>query len=80
MSCAEASAAKERRGCRKGGVDLADDGVSAVRALDRALISQHYVVPLYFLPDQWVAHWSRIKRPATTSVYGYTLPTWWAEA
>lgn len=56
-----------------------EDFVSAVRALDRVLISQHYVVPLYFLPDQWVAHWSRIKRPATTSVYGYTLPTWWAE-
>ncbi|MFO1183832.1 MAG: extracellular solute-binding protein [Bauldia sp.] len=56
-----------------------EDFVSAVRALDRVLVSQHYVVPLYFLPDQWVAHWSRIKRPAATSVYGYTFPTWWAE-
>ncbi len=55
-----------------------EDFVGAVRALDRVLISQHYVVPLYYLPDQWVARWARVERPKTQSVYGYTLPTWYA--
>ena len=55
-----------------------EDFVAAVRALDRVLISGHYVVPLFHLNAQWVAHWSRIKHPKKTPVYGYQLPTWWA--
>jgi peptide/nickel transport system substrate-binding protein len=57
-----------------------EDFVAAVRALDRVLLSGAYVVPLYYQPDQWVAHWSRIKTPAKTSISGFQLPTWWHEA
>jgi peptide/nickel transport system substrate-binding protein len=53
--------------------------VSAVRALDRALISGFYVVPLFHLPEQWVARWTRIGRPQATSLYGYLPETWWRE-
>jgi peptide/nickel transport system substrate-binding protein len=53
--------------------------VDAVRALDRLLMSGVYVVPLYHLPEQWVARWSRIGRPENTSLYGYELDTWWHE-
>lgn len=53
------------------------DFVSAVRALDRVLISGNYYIPLYHLPAQWVARWSRIKHPERTSLYGFALPTWW---
>ena len=56
-----------------------EDFVSAVRALDRVLVSQHFVVPLFYLPEQWVARWNRVKHPATTSLFGYTFPAWWAE-
>jgi peptide/nickel transport system substrate-binding protein len=55
-----------------------EDFVAAVRALDRVLISGHYVVPLYYLPDQWVARWTRVSHPDTVSVNGYTLSTWYA--
>ena len=55
-----------------------DEFVDAVRALDRVLISQHYVVPLFYLPEQWVARWKRIERPDANSLQGYTLSTWWA--
>jgi len=55
-----------------------DDFVAAVRALDRVLISGHYVVPLFHVDAQWVAHWARIRHPAKTPIYGYQLPTWWA--
>jgi len=51
--------------------------VSAVRALDRVLMSGIYVVPLYHLPNEWVARWSAIRRPDTTSVSGYLPETWW---
>ena len=56
-----------------------DDYVAAVRAFDRVLISGYYVVPFFYLPDQWVAHWTRIQHPDTQSLTGYALPTWWAK-
>ncbi len=55
------------------------DFVSAVRALDRVLISGFYVVPLFNLPDQWVARWARIRRPAETSLSGYLVEAWWSQ-
>jgi peptide/nickel transport system substrate-binding protein len=56
-----------------------EDFVAAVRALDRVLLSGFYVVPLFHLPDQWIARWTRIGRPATTSLSGYLPETWWRE-
>jgi len=55
------------------------DFVAAVRALDRVLISGFYVIPLFYLPAQWVARWTTVGRPATTSLYGYLPETWWHE-
>jgi peptide/nickel transport system substrate-binding protein len=57
-----------------------DDFVAAVRALDRTLLSGFYVIPLFHLPAQWIARWTIIGRPATTSLYGYLLETWWRES
>lgn len=54
-----------------------DDFVSAVRALDRVLLSGDYVIPLFYLPRQWVAHWSDLKRPEKTPLYGYQIDSWW---
>lgn len=51
--------------------------VAAVRALDRVLVSGCYVVPLFHPPDQWIARWSYIERPAQTSLFGYLPETWW---
>jgi peptide/nickel transport system substrate-binding protein len=56
-----------------------DDFVAAVRALDRVLISGFYSVPLFHLPGQWVAHWTTVRRPATTSLYGYLYESWWQQ-
>jgi peptide/nickel transport system substrate-binding protein len=56
-----------------------DDFVSAVRALDRVLISGIYTVPLFHLPVQWLARWTRIGRPPTVSLYGYLPETMWRE-
>lgn len=52
--------------------------VSAVRALDRVLLSGHYVLPLFHLPKQWVGYWTRLRQPEKTSLFGYQLDTWWS--
>lgn len=56
-----------------------EDFVSAVRALDRVLLSGHYVIPLFHTRKQWVARWKTLARPAETSLYGYRVDTWWIE-
>ena len=53
--------------------------VSAVRALDRALISGFYAIPLYNVQQQWLARWNRIERPRVTAVSGFLPETWWSK-
>jgi peptide/nickel transport system substrate-binding protein len=53
------------------------DFVAAVRALDRLLMSGCYVVPLFYLPQQWVARWATLAHPDRTSLFGYLPETWW---
>jgi peptide/nickel transport system substrate-binding protein len=57
----------------------AEDFRSAVRLHDRMLLSGYYVVPLYHLGEQWVAHSKRLGRPQTTPLYGFQFPVWWDE-
>jgi peptide/nickel transport system substrate-binding protein len=53
------------------------DVVTAVRSLDRVLISGFYTIPLFHLPAQWLARWTVIERPQVTSLSGYAPETWW---
>lgn len=53
-----------------------EDFEAAVRAYDRLLISGHYLVPLYHVPEQWVARRNYIGYPDRTPLYGYQLPVW----
>lgn len=45
------------------------DFVAAVRLLDRLLIAGFYVVPLYYLPETWLAHGRDIVLPARKPAY-----------
>ncbi len=56
-----------------------EDFVSAVHALDRVLLSGFYVVPLFYLKDQWLAHSSDLKRPDRTPLMGVNVDTWWRQ-
>ena len=51
--------------------------VSAVRALDRALMSGFYAIPLFDIQEQWIARWNRIERPKATALTGYLPESWW---
>lgn len=54
-----------------------EDFVTAVRALDRVLLSGHYVIPLYHAPDQWVARWNNLDHPQVQPNF-VRFDTWWA--
>ncbi|QKE62940.1 ABC transporter substrate-binding protein [Aquipseudomonas campi] len=54
--------------------------ITHARALDRALLWGHYVVPNYYVDTWRVAYWKRFGRPAVTPLYDYGLLTWWEEA
>ena len=56
-----------------------EDFVSAVRALDRVLISASYVVPLFRLPQQWVAYWRQLVPPPVATLSGMRIETWWVQ-
>lgn len=56
------------------------DFESAVRALDRVLISGNYVIPLFYLPDLWIAHWDHLQAPEGFMVPGTRLEMWWDAA
>jgi len=53
-----------------------EDFVTAVRALDRVLLSGHYVIPLYHAPDQWVARWNTLDHPQVQPNF-VRFDTWW---
>ena len=57
-----------------------DGFVAAVRALDRLLLSGFYAVPLFHIPDQWIAYDAALRRPAATPLFGLPVELWWREA
>ncbi|HEX2136517.1 MAG TPA: extracellular solute-binding protein [Microvirga sp.] len=57
-----------------------DGFVSAVRALDRVLLSGFYAVPLFHVADQWLAYDAGLRRPARTPLLGVTVDAWWRES
>lgn len=55
-----------------------DELVAAARALDRALMWGHYVVPLFHATADQVAVWRNICHPEQPSLYGYVIESWWS--
>ncbi len=51
--------------------------VAAARALDRVLMSGHYVVPLYYLPADNVARRVYLELPERPPLYGFDISAWW---
>ena len=69
---------RDRR-CARGaaGGRSREDFVASVRALDRLLVAGHYVLPLYHLPDRWVARWRHIGRPDRLAAYDFLHDSFW---
>lgn len=56
-----------------------DDFIASVRALDRALLSGMYALPLYYLPERWMARQSNVRRPERAPRYDINFETWWRQ-
>jgi microcin C transport system substrate-binding protein len=56
--------------------------VATTRAMDRVLLWNHYVVPLYYLWKDRAARWDRFGKPEVLPLYGMSgFPTvWWWDA
>jgi microcin C transport system substrate-binding protein len=55
--------------------------IAACRAMDRVLIWNHYVVPMWFKATDWIAYWSRLRHPENMPGYSPGYPDiWWFDA
>jgi peptide/nickel transport system substrate-binding protein len=54
-----------------------EDFVAAVRALDRALLSGFYLIPLYNAPERWIARASRVSHSPIAPKFELAIDTWW---
>ncbi len=54
--------------------------IAAVRALDRVLTAERYVIPLWYAPVERVAWWKPLGKPNRTPLYGYRPEVWWRTA
>jgi len=58
-----------------------DELVAACRALDRVLLWNHYVVPMWNIPYERVAFWNRFGRPEKLPDHSVGFPAiWWWDA
>lgn len=55
--------------------------VTACRALDRALMWNHFVVPMWFIAHERTARWNRFGRPQNMPILSTGFPSvwWWDE-
>ncbi len=53
--------------------------IAATRALDRVLLSGHYVIPHWHIRHFRVAYWDKLARPEITPKYGLGFDTWWVD-
>lgn len=57
-----------------------EEQVAAVKALDRVLLANHFVVPLFYSGEIKIAYWNRLTRPEPLPTYGIGFPQiWWAK-
>ena len=55
------------------------DLITAVRALDRVLLHNYYVVPQWHNASYRISYWNKLKQPAISPKYGLGIFTWWID-
>ncbi|MBI4968134.1 MAG: ABC transporter substrate-binding protein [Rhodospirillales bacterium] len=53
--------------------------VTRSRALDRALLWGHYVIPHWYIDYDRVAYWDKFGRPEVIPKQGYQFNAWWVD-
>lgn len=55
-----------------------EDQVAAVKAMDRVLLANHYVVPMFYSGEARIAYWNRITHPQRLPEYSTGFPDTWS--
>jgi microcin C transport system substrate-binding protein len=53
--------------------------VARTRALDRVLLSGHYVVPNWYLAKERIAYWNKFGMPSVVPRSGVQIDAWWID-
>lgn len=53
------------------------DLITAVRALDRILTHNYYVIPNWYISSFRIAYWNKFNKPKISPKYGLGIDTWW---
>ncbi len=56
-----------------------DDLLNHAHKIDRILIKNDIMIPLFYKGVDYVAHHKKIKRPEITPLYGIVTESWWME-
>lgn len=56
-----------------------EDYTAYVKALDRVLLNQHYIIPQWYAPYKRIAYWDKFEHPKTDIKAGFDITTWWAK-
>ena len=51
---------------------------TTIHALDRVLLWEHYVIPLYHSEIDRIAYWDFLEYPDNIPLYGIVIESWWA--
>jgi microcin C transport system substrate-binding protein len=54
--------------------------VASTRALDRVLLWNYYVIPMWYNDAYWVAYWNKFGQPKRIPAYNFPLDTWWVDS
>lgn len=54
-----------------------DDYQAYIKALDRVLLNEYYMIPQWYSPYQRVAYWDKFEHPQTDIKVGFQPYTWW---
>ena len=54
-----------------------EDYVAYVKALDRVLLHEHYIIPQWYSGVSRVAYWDKFGQPETNIKTGFQPFTWW---
>ena len=57
-----------------------EDYEAFVRALDRVLLTENYLIPQWYAPAQRIAYHNKFQFPQTTEKVGFQPLTWWIKA
>jgi microcin C transport system substrate-binding protein len=56
-----------------------EEQVAAVHALDRVLLANHFVIPMFYSGETRIAYWAKLAHPEPLPEYGIGFPSlWWA--